>query len=125
MLKQFGGAFGAAAGAKQRKIFRNLGDAEPGIGGEVALHYRTIFKPRQKSGRVLLLEVAVQHGAAKVAVDDQRPFAVAGETARNVAGDEGLTLAGNGARDEDGLWEIQLRMNLDRAVDAEKCLDAR
>src|SRR5690606_366364 len=124
VFEQFGGALGAAAGAEQVDVFADGGDAEVGVVEELVVEGGAGFEPAQEAGVVFVAEVAVQHGAAQVAVDDEGAAAVAGEAAGEVAGDEGLAFAGDGAGDEDGLGEVELGVDLHRAVNAEEGFDA-
>ena len=66
----------------------------------------------------------VQHGPPHVAVDQQCGPAMTRKTAGQVAGHQRLALAGDGARDQHSLGIIQLRLDLDRAVNTQESLDA-
>lgn len=108
-FEELGGNLGATAGAQEGEVFADVEDAEVGVGGEVgAIEARAAFEPDKEAVVVGLLVVAVEHGATEVAIDEEGAFAVAGEGAGEVGGDEGLAFAGDGGGDEDGLGEIQL-----------------
>src|SRR5690606_14477245 len=113
---------GATAGAEERDVVAHPHDAGVQVVTQGAVDDAAGFEPWNDARGVLLLEMAVQHRAAQIAVDQQRLLAVAREAAREVARDERFAFARDRARHEQGLREVQLRLNLYRAVHAEEGL---